>query len=217
MLAPFGPGRTAPRYHSLMPSLSLIPSLSPPDFETKAQARAYAYALRERALEQPAALQADSERVVAALREFLRAQGAGRVLAYYALPGEPDVSGLQAHFELFTTRTRFRPERRLTLHPYASATERSKAGYLQPPADAPQVALPSIDAVLLPALAYDLSGVRLGYGGGFYDRLLPAYSGLKVGVTFAPFLLANLPAEPHDIRADWLATQEGVRAAAGKL
>ena len=121
-----------------------------------------------------------------------------------------DVAALQADFELLTTRTRFRPERHLTLHPYAAATELSRAGYLQPPASAPQVELATVDAVLLPGLAYDERGTRLGYGGGFYDRLLPGYAGLKVGVVWAALLVPELPGEAHDIRADWVATETGL-------
>lgn len=184
--------------------------LSPPTFQDKAQARAYAYELRAALAPD---LGADSARVVAVLRDFLQARGVRRVLAYHALPGEPDVAALQTDFEVFTTRTYFRPQRHLTLHPYATATERSKAGYLQPPKDAPQVPLASMEAVILPALAYSLAGVRLGYGGGFYDRLLPGYAGLKIGAVFGAFLLPKLPSETHDIRAEWLATEAGVRQA----
>ena len=175
----------------------------PPSAAPKAEWRAWASALRR---EQPDG----SGALVAHLRKFLHAQGARRVLAYHALPGEPDVAALQADFELLTTRTRFRPERHLTLHPYAAATELSRAGYLQPPASAPQVELATVDAVLLPGLAYDERGTRLGYGGGFYDRLLPGYAGLKVGVVWAALLVPELPGEAHDIRADWVATETGL-------
>ncbi|WP_414657007.1 5-formyltetrahydrofolate cyclo-ligase [Deinococcus sp. VB343] len=172
---------------------------------SKAEWREWALAVRKD-------LPDHSQALTEHLRAFLRQQGARRVLAYHALGGEPDVSGLQSDFELLTTRTRFKPERHLTLHPYETATEVSRAGYLQPPKDAPQVALDTVDAVLLPGLAYDLRGVRLGYGGGFYDRLLPGFAGLKIGVVYAPLLLSALPGEAHDVRADWVATERGVVA-----
>lgn len=171
----------------------------------KSEWRAWATAQRA---QQPDA----SAQVVAHLGAFLRQQGAVRVLAYHALPGEPDVSGLDGPFELYTTRTRFRPQPHLTLHPWHTATETSRAGYLQPPRDAPQVALEDMHAVLLPGLAFDRRGVRLGYGGGFYDRLLPGYAGLSVGVVWAPLLVPGLPSEPHDCRAGWVATEAGVVA-----
>lgn len=172
----------------------------------KAEWRAWASARRR-------TLPDESAAVTEQLRAFLTAQGARRVLAYHALPGEPDVSELRGDFELLTTRTRYRPERHLTLHPWESATEQSRFGYLQPPADAPQFALGAVDAVLLPGLAYDRRGVRLGYGGGFYDRLLPGYAGLTIGVVWSPLIVPELPSEAHDCRAEWVATERGVGAA----
>lgn len=151
-----------------------------------------------------------SAQVVEYLRPFLHAQNARRVLAYHALPGEPDISGLADEFELFTTRTRFKPERHLTIHAWATATERSRAGYLQPPADAPRVDLGEMDAVLLPGLAYDRGGVRLGYGGGFYDRLLPGFGGVLIGVVWSSLVVAALPSEGHDVRVGWVGTELGV-------
>ncbi|GAA5501257.1 hypothetical protein Dxin01_00989 [Deinococcus xinjiangensis] len=179
--------------------MTALPAPSAP----KAEWRAWAFATRPSAA-------ADSQAVTAHLRDFLQAQGARRVLAYRAMSGEPDLAGLQYDFELLTTRTRYQPERHLTLHPWDTATEQSKFGYWQPPAAAPRVALDTVDAVLLPALAYDLRGVRLGYGGGFYDRLLPNFAGLKVGVVWSPLLVPRLPSEAHDVRVDWVATELGL-------
>lgn len=177
-----------------------------PATANKAEWRAWAYAERR-------ALPDKSGEVTAHLREFLRARGVRRVLAYCALPGEPDVSALRADFELFTTRTRYQPFRHLTIHAWDTATERTRFGYLQPPAAAARESLDRMDAVLLPGLAYDRSGVRLGYGGGFYDRLLPGYQGLTVGVTWAATLVAALPQEAHDCRVAWVGTELGVQPA----
>lgn len=152
-----------------------------------------------------------SAEVSAHLAAFLRERGARRVLAYRALPGEPDVSALADAFELLTSRARFRPTPHLTLHPWHTATEVSRFGALQPPADAPRVGLETVDAVLLPALAFDRRGVRLGYGGGFYDRLLPGFPGLTVGVVGEALVVDKLPSEAHDLRVAFLATETGVR------
>nr|WP_034354928.1 5-formyltetrahydrofolate cyclo-ligase [Deinococcus phoenicis] len=152
-----------------------------------------------------------SAELIAHLAAFLHTRGARRVLAYRTLPGEPDVSALSGPFELLTSRARFRPTPHLTLHPWATATEVSRFGALQPPADAPRLTLETVDAVLLPALAFDRRGVRLGYGGGFYDRLLPDFAGLTVGVVWDALVVDELPCEPHDLRVGFLATEGGVR------
>ncbi|WP_189072518.1 5-formyltetrahydrofolate cyclo-ligase [Deinococcus sedimenti] len=169
---------------------------------SKSEWRAWARAVR-------AGLPDVSAPVTATLRDLLTGLGARRVLAYRALSGEPDVSGLSVDFELLAPRARFRPEPRLTLHPWHTATEVSRFGALQPPADAPQVPLETVDAILLPGLAFDHAGVRLGYGGGFYDRLLPAFRGVTVGVIQHALLVPELPRDPHDGPARWLVTERG--------
>ncbi|WP_309572360.1 5-formyltetrahydrofolate cyclo-ligase [Deinococcus sp.] len=157
-----------------------------------------------------AALPDVSAAITGHLRAFLHGRGLKRILAYRALTGEPDVSTLAADFELFTSRAQFRPTPRLTLHPWDSATEVSSFGALQPPRDAPLVALDSVDAILLPALAFDRRGLRLGYGGGFYDRLLPGFSGVTIGVVQSGLLVGTLPGEAHDCPVGWVATEGGV-------
>lgn len=141
---------------------------------------------------------------------FLHKQGARRVLAYSAMSGEPIAATLTTEFELLTTRTHHKPQRHLTIHHWETATERTKHGYLQPPKDTPEISLETVDAILLPGVAFDRQGVRLGYGGGFYDRLLASYQGLTVGVVWAELLVPQLPREEHDCLVDWLATEQGV-------
>lgn len=56
-----------------------------------------------------------------------------------------------------------------------------------------------IDGMIIPGLAYDRSGIRLGWGGGFYDRYLSHYTGHKLGVTFVEGLVEGaLPRQAHD-------------------
>lgn len=179
-------------------------AVGPPATSSKQEWREWAFSTRR-------ALPDRSEEVTRHLRLLLHDRGVRRVLAYRALPGEPDISGLQNEFELFTTRTRYKPDRHLTIHPWDTATEQTRFGYLQPPAHTPAEALLSMDAVLLPGLAFDAQGVRLGYGGGFYDRLLPEYAGLTVGVVWSALVRPELPSEPHDCKVMWLATEQGIQ------
>jgi 5-formyltetrahydrofolate cyclo-ligase len=139
------------------------------------------------------------------------------VLAYHALPGEPDLSALSAHLTLYTTRAVFRPEPRLTLHAWHSASEGNSAseisrfGARQPPRGTPEVPREQIGAVLLPGLAFDEHGWRLGYGGGFYDRLLAGWDVPTIGVTTQALLMARLPHEAHDLPVKVIATEAGVQ------
>lgn len=80
-----------------------------------------------------------------------------------------------------------------------------RAGYglLEPaPPWLPTEVLAGATVILVPALAVDRTGVRLGRGAGFYDRTLPsaAPSALLVAVVRDDELVEQLPAEPHDVR-----------------
>ena len=73
-------------------------------------------------------------------------------------------------------------------------------------------ALSRCDVVLVPALAVDQHGVRLGRGGGSYDRALPRALGLVVALLHDGELLDALPAEPHDVPVAAVALPSGVVA-----
>lgn len=69
------------------------------------------------------------------------------------------------------------------------------------------------DVLLVPLLAFDRAGRRLGYGGGYYDRTLPLLPGaLPIGCGFAAQELAEVPAGPEDVRLPWIATEAGLLA-----
>ena len=83
-------------------------------------------------------------------------------------------------------------------------------GLRQPPgADLGTGAVAGAQVVLVPALAVDRSGVRLGRGGGSYDRALPRATGLVVALLHDGELVDSLPAEPHDVRVGAVVTPAG--------
>lgn len=56
-----------------------------------------------------------------------------------------------------------------------------------------------IDLVIVPGLAFDKSGYRLGFGGGYYDRFLANYHGKKLSLAFEKQIVNHVPREKHDI------------------
>ena len=64
-----------------------------------------------------------------------------------------------------------------------------------------------LDLIIVPGVAFDRAGHRIGRGGGFYDRLLPQYRTVRVGICFGFQCLEAVPAQAHDIRMDWVATE----------
>ena len=74
------------------------------------------------------------------------------------------------------------------------------------PARKDWIAMETVDLMIVPGLAFDPQGGRLGFGGGYYDRLLPRTTALRVGVTFDQCMAEELPCQEHDQRVDWVAT-----------
>ena len=80
----------------------------------------------------------------------------------------------------------------------------------------PEAELLDPDILLVPMLAFDDDGYRLGYGGGFYDRTLALRRALRpaslaVGVAFAGQRIDRVPRGADDERLDWMVTEEGAR------
>lgn len=76
----------------------------------------------------------------------------------------------------------------------------SPFGVPEPPASAPEVAPADVDVVLVPGLAFDPRGYRVGYGKGYYDRLLATMpQALSVAIGFDFQLVPEVPDLPHDV------------------
>ncbi len=68
----------------------------------------------------------------------------------------------------------------------------------------------AVDLALIPGLAFDRRGTRIGYGGGYYDVLLQHLGGSTVALAYAFQVVEMLPEEPHDVRVDAVVTENGV-------
>ena len=79
------------------------------------------------------------------------------------------------------------------------------------PARCPAVALPEVDFAVIPALAADRGGYRLGYGAGYFDKLLAGRSSRPFCVTALPsaFVLERIPHESHDVAVDLVMSEAG--------
>lgn len=70
--------------------------------------------------------------------------------------------------------------------------------------------LEEIEAILVPAVAFDRRGHRIGYGGGYYDRFLPQVpKAVRIGAAFSCQIVARVPEEPHDLPVDRIVTEKG--------
>jgi 5-formyltetrahydrofolate cyclo-ligase len=146
--------------------------------------------------------------------------GARVVMAYVPLPGEADIRGV-------VVRMLGEPGMRLCLPRVDWAAGRMSAarverlsdlvegryGVMEPPGGAEEVPAGELDVILVPGLAFDACGNRLGRGAGFYDRFLgelrasPGWRGRVYGVAFDLQIVQDVPTDPWDQRLDAIATE----------
>jgi 5-formyltetrahydrofolate cyclo-ligase len=140
-------------------------------------------------------------------------QSARTILFFAPLPDEPDVWPLLEKL-LPTPKICALPAFDSTTQTYSArrvqnlTTDLSVGnfGIREPATGCPEVALGDLDLILVPGVAFDLGGHRLGRGKGFYDRLLANARGVKCGVAFDQQVLQAVAAEEHDIRMNFILT-----------
>ena len=151
------------------------------------------------------------------IADFLQLLGAKTIASYHAMQSEPSLRQIN---------NRLQKEGNLVLPAIAEETLlwRKADGLVDGPhgtksPTGPLVSLEAVDLMLLPALAVDSTGIRLGRGGGFYDRALGALSApklsradrpLRVAVVYSNELVSRLPKEAHDVRVHAVVSEKGV-------
>ena len=157
-----------------------------------------------------------SEQICARLAEWPIFQQAQTVMADIAFGNEVSLLTLmnQSSDKCWVIpRTEARPEPRLILHPYDPLRlVRHRFGMLEPDVSLPVIEPGELDLVLVPGLAFDRRGYRLGYGGGFYDRFLPHVTARQVGIVSTVLLVEHVPNGRFDQRVDYVASESGISA-----
>ena len=156
---------------------------------------------------------ADSARICARLRELPAWRDAGAVLLFAPMPEEPDIWPLLAE-ALAAAKTVALPRFAAAFRNYRAARVQDLPGDVvtghfgirEPAARCLEIPLGEFDLVLVPGVAFDRQGRRLGRGKGYYDRLLAEVRGIKCGIAFAEQVVETVPAGPADVRLDFLVT-----------
>jgi 5-formyltetrahydrofolate cyclo-ligase len=171
--------------------------------------------LRQQLLHQRKALkdedwQEKSDRLCNQLKSSPIFQEAQTILAYFAVNKEPDLNGLFS----FQKQWGFPRcvDKKLQWHSWQPQDELEIGKYniKNPLAHSPQIEAKQVDLILVPAIACDYQGYRLGYGGGYYDRLFSEtqwYDIPKIGVIFDFAYLPHLPRDPWDQKLQGICTE----------
>ncbi|MGA9085270.1 MAG: 5-formyltetrahydrofolate cyclo-ligase [Methanoregula sp.] len=156
-----------------------------------------------------------SRRICGALLDLL--DGTGPVMAYVAKPPEVDTAALIAGLLARGTRVivpiieRETVSLRLSYLEDPSVLVESTFHVPEPTGHEIPARPDEVKAAIIPLLAFDSEGNRLGYGAGYYDRFLAAHPGMKtIGVAFACQEMPDLPGESTDIQMDMIVTESGI-------
>lgn len=144
----------------------------------------------------------------AQLLSFLRKQS-GTWGAYRALPGELSVEVVFQVSQLDWVFPRVVGSEMIFCRPQGFVS--GAFGIQEPSELSSQVSLRDVRGLLVPGLAFNRNGNRLGKGKGYYDKALATYPGVKVGVGFDFQIRSEaLPVESHDLQMDYLLTESGL-------
>lgn len=143
------------------------------------------------------------------LEKYLEKQK-GIWAGYLALPQEPDLSQAYRNSEHVEWAFPRMEADHLTFY-ISQNFIKGPFGVMEPGEDSRKLHLEDLNGILVPGLGFNKKGRRLGKGKGFYDKALETYQGLKVGVCFdCQVLEDDLPEEKHDIRVDFLVTENEI-------
>lgn len=170
----------------------------------------------------PASRATTSAQICARLKEQPFFQTATAVLFFAPLPGEAD-AWLLLEETLAAGKTaalpRFDPPEQgyvaCRVQNLRTEIVAGQFGIREPRPGCAEIPFGRLDLILVPGVAFDLNGNRLGRGKGFYDRLLAETRGVKCGVAFEEQIVDEIPIGSHDAAMDFIVTPSRVITIAG--
>lgn len=134
---------------------------------------------------------------------------ANAIASYWPTSSEPDVTAFNNWVELMGKKLLTPRVTGSTLEFASGPTRPGQFGILEPTGE-PEV-LGTADLILIPALAVDTQGNRLGKGKGYYDRALVGIKSQRFAVIFDLEFIETVPAEDHDVRVNGSVSPSAIR------
>lgn len=136
---------------------------------------------------------------------------ANNILMYHSLPDELSTI---AFIDKWRNRKHFFLPRvngvNLDILPYDCQRLALGAFHIEEPQGEDIADIDDIELVIVPAVAYDRNGNRVGRGKGYYDRLLSSTKAMKIGVAYDFQVVPEIDSEPHDVKVDIIITNKGI-------
>lgn len=150
-----------------------------------------------------------ADAVFARLEETAAFQLAEKILMYHSLPDELDTRRFlqkwKSHKKFFLPRVN---GVNLELLPFDESRLEIGSFHIEEPKGDDLQPVEEIEMIVVPGVAFDRKGHRLGRGKGFYDRLLKEAKATKIGVGYEFQLVDEIPTEEHDVAMDIVITEE---------
>lgn len=146
----------------------------------------------------------DAFLVTSAIEKSQWFKNAHHILTYHSLPDE--ISTI-AHFNWANDKHLYLPRvagDSLEILPYGNTAIGSFR--IHEPIGEDIINVQEIELAIIPGVAFDRNGARMGRGKGYYDRLLSTTNALKIGICYDCQLLDSIPQETHDIKMDAIVT-----------
>ncbi len=158
------------------------------------------------------------EKIASLLKETDIYKDSGTVFIYVSMPGEVDTRSLISEMlseGKIVSVPRCGGDGIMDAYVIDSLSqlEYGKFGIPEPVKGCARINPEEIDLCIIPCLACDESGDRLGSGGGYYDRYLARTCAAKAVLCREAFILKDIPHEPYDILMDFIVTEKGVKFA----
>lgn len=146
-----------------------------------------------------------SESLCRSIKSHLAVCGARAVALFSPLPDEPQIWPLVEDLakSMLVALPRVEGD---VMRFYCAGEMKQGAFGIMEPQGAICIEPGGIDAIVVPGVAFTLSGKRMGRGKGFYDKYMshPAFRALKIGVCYPPQIVDDLPCEKHDVVMDYV-------------
>ncbi|WP_461832652.1 5-formyltetrahydrofolate cyclo-ligase [Aquifex sp.] len=154
-----------------------------------------------------------SRKIAENLRSIPEYKRAKTVLLYCPVKGEPDLTTLFS--ELINRDALILPKvkgKTLELYKVNTLSCLKKGSFGIPePEEGEKVSPDEVELFVVPGVVFDKEGYRLGFGKGYYDRLLRGVKSPKVGVAYSFQVIDKLPRDPWDIPVDIIITEKNIR------
>ena len=139
------------------------------------------------------------------------------LMAFLSMSDELSLDGflqecLDAGHRVYSPKTLMKSRRMIPLRLTSMTAIKNGAYGIREPAGDETIEPSGLDFVVVPAVAFDARGMRLGRGGGFYDRFIDLLSpdARTCGVAFSRYVLDEVPTEAHDRPVDMIVTEKDV-------